>query len=172
MTFDEYVAYTGTPENLAREAGWWLGTTRHDFSGLLCTRYELCRLSEGQGAAIRWLAALPDGPARLLGISEEWSSGCRRDGPKQTFQTVPTVVFLTKAFEVLYTYFEFPAIYRKTELARRLGVPASRENREKEWERFIRDWGALQESPFWQVWTSAAVDEILSALLERLVVGS
>ena len=193
MTFDEYVAYTGTPENLAREAGWWLGTTRHDFSGLLRTRYELCRLSEAQGAAIRWLAALPDGPARLLVISEEWSSDCRRDvpmvarlaeagglelrifprdGQKQTFQTVPTVVFLTKAFEVLYTYFEFPAIYRKTEPARRLGVPASRENREKEWERFIRDWGALQESPFWQVWTSAAVDEILSALLERLVVGS
>jgi len=22
MTFDEYVAYAGTPENLAREAGW------------------------------------------------------------------------------------------------------------------------------------------------------
>ena len=93
-----------------------------------------------------------------------------KDG--QTFQTVPTVVFLTQAFEVLYIYFEFPAIYRKTELARRLGVPASRENRDKEWERFIRDWGALQESPFWQVWTSAAVDEMLSALHERLVVGS
>ena len=50
--------------------------------------------------------------------------------------------------------------------------PTSRENREKEWARFLRDWGALQESPLWQVWTSAAVDEILSALHERLVVGS
>jgi len=35
MTFDEYVTYVGTPENLAREAGWWLGTQRRDFSGLL-----------------------------------------------------------------------------------------------------------------------------------------
>jgi len=220
LTFDQYVAYTGTPENLAREAGWWLGTTRHDFSGLLRERYERCRLSDAQVAAIRWLAAQPDGPAHVLVISEEWSSDCRRDvpmvarlaeagglplrifprdgqklgrGPKadpvespnadivnaflnvkdgQTFQTVPTVVFLTKALDVLYIYFEFPAIYHKTQLAKGLGVPTSRENREKEWERFIRDWGALQESPFWQVWTSAAVDEMLSALHERLVVGS
>src|SRR5215470_1838117 len=81
MTFDQYVAYTGTPDNLAREAGWWLGTTRHDFSGLLRTRYDLCRLSEAQIAAIRWLAAQPGGPANVLVISEEWSSDCRRDVP-------------------------------------------------------------------------------------------
>jgi hypothetical protein len=33
MTFDQYVTYTGTPENLAREAGWWLGPERMDTSG-------------------------------------------------------------------------------------------------------------------------------------------
>jgi hypothetical protein len=33
MTFAEYVAYAGSPENLAREAGWWLGTERKDLSG-------------------------------------------------------------------------------------------------------------------------------------------
>jgi len=223
MTFDQYVAYTGTPDNLAREAGWWLGTTRHDFSGLLRTRYDLCRLSEAQIAAIRWLAAQPGGPANVLVISEEWSSDCRRDvpivarlaeagaltlrifprdgdklgrGPRadpadspnadlvnaflnvkdgQTFQTVPTVVFLTKALEVLYTYFEFPAIYHKMGLAKAMqaaaGVDRPGENREQAWGRFIRNWGGLQDSPFWQVWTSAAVDEMLSALHERLVVG-
>jgi hypothetical protein len=32
MTLDQYVAYFGSPENLAREAGWWLGPTRHDSS--------------------------------------------------------------------------------------------------------------------------------------------
>ena len=38
--------------------------------------------------------------------------------------------------------------------------------------RFIRDWRALQEeSPFFRMWASAAVDEMLSALHERLVVG-
>jgi len=81
MTFDEYVAYAGTPENLAREAGWWLGTERQDLSGLLRTWYEQRRLSDAQAEAIRWLARQPDGPARVLVISEEWSSDCRRDVP-------------------------------------------------------------------------------------------
>jgi hypothetical protein len=53
MTFDEYVAYVGTPENLAREAGWWLGPQRHDFSGLLRDRYERARLTEAQIDAVR-----------------------------------------------------------------------------------------------------------------------
>src|SRR5262250_1269085 len=81
MTVDQYVAYTDAPENLAREAGGWLGTTRHDFSGLLRQRYELCPLADAQVAAIRWLAARPEGPARVLVSSEEWSSDCRRDVP-------------------------------------------------------------------------------------------
>src|SRR4029453_19593721 len=38
MTFDEYVRYTATPENLAREAGWWLGRERKDLSGILRPR--------------------------------------------------------------------------------------------------------------------------------------
>ncbi|HEY7541984.1 MAG TPA: thioredoxin family protein [Methylomirabilota bacterium] len=81
MTFEQYVAYAGTPENLAREAGWWLGRQRHDFSGLLRDRYARARLDEPQVAAIRWLAAQPGGPANVLVISEEWSSDCRRDLP-------------------------------------------------------------------------------------------
>ena len=35
MTLDEYVRYTATPQNLAREAGWWLGRERKDLSGIL-----------------------------------------------------------------------------------------------------------------------------------------
>jgi hypothetical protein len=46
------------------------------------------------------------------------------------------------------------------------------ETREQAWERFLRDWDALQQSPFFLMWASAAVDEILSALHERLVVGA
>jgi hypothetical protein len=44
MTFDEYVRYVGTPENLACEAGWWQGPQRRDLSGLLrawCARVQL-----------------------------------------------------------------------------------------------------------------------------------
>jgi len=46
------------------------------------------------------------------------------------------------------------------------------ENREQAWQRFIRDWAALQQTPFFRMWASAAVDEMLSALHERIVVGS
>ncbi len=81
MTFEEYVRYTGTPENLAREAGWWLGPERKDLSGILRSWYAEARVGPAQTEAIRWLAAQPDGPARILVISEEWSSDCRRDVP-------------------------------------------------------------------------------------------
>jgi hypothetical protein len=219
MTFDQYVAYTGTPENLAREAGWWLGRKRHDFSGVLRAWYEQARVSEAQTAAIRWLAAQLNGPAKILVISEEWSSDCRRDVPMlarlaeagglelrifprdgqkfsqspksdpaespnadivnellnekdgQTFQSVPAAAFLTKDFEALYRYFEFPAIYHKMRVAGAMQAAKPGENREQAWDRFIRDWGALQNSPFFPMWASAAVDEMLSALHEHLVVG-
>jgi hypothetical protein len=221
MTFDQYVTYTGTPENLAREAGWWLGPQRQDFSGLLRSRYERIRLTDGQLGAIRWLAGQPDGPAKILVISEEWSSDCRRDvpalarlaeaggmelrifprdgqkvgrGPRanpadspnadlvneflcekdgQTYQSVPVAVFYTDDRRYLYHYTEFPAIYHKERLASAMQVAKAGETtREQAWGRFIRDWGALQESPFYTLWTGAAVDEILSALHERIVVGS
>jgi len=79
MTFDQYMAFIGTPENLAREAGWWAGTVRMDWSGPLRAWQEDLRLRDDQVAAIRWLASQPHGPAKVLVISEEWSSDCRRD---------------------------------------------------------------------------------------------
>ena len=48
MTFDQYVAYVGTPENLDREAVWWLGPRRRDFSDLLRDWYGRARLSVAQ----------------------------------------------------------------------------------------------------------------------------
>jgi Thioredoxin len=219
MTFDEYVAYVGTSENLAREAGWWLGPQRHDFSGLLRERYERARLTEAQVGAIQWLAAQPNGPARILVISEEWSSDCRRDVPilarlaeagrlelrifardgrtlgrghradpgqspnadlvnlflnekdGQTWQSVPVAAFLTSDFECLYHYIEFPAIYRKERLYAAMQAAHPGESKAQAWDRFILDWRTLQESPFYSLWAAAAVDEMLSALHERIVVG-
>ncbi|HTY78201.1 MAG TPA: thioredoxin family protein [Candidatus Bathyarchaeia archaeon] len=88
MTFDEYVKYTGSAENLAREAfgsyfpdGGSKGAPRKDNSAVFRERYARTRLSDDQAAAIKWLAAQPGGPARILVISEDWSSDCRRDVP-------------------------------------------------------------------------------------------
>jgi hypothetical protein len=88
MTFEEYVKYAGSAENLAREAwgGYFpdagsYGAPRKDNSGVLRERYARTRLSEYQVAAIKWLAAQPQGPAKILVISEDWSSDCRRDVP-------------------------------------------------------------------------------------------
>ena len=79
MTFEEYLAFIGTPENLKREGSG--GAPRRDWSGHLREAYKQARLSEAQAAAVTWLAAQPGGPAKILVIAEEWSSDCRRDVP-------------------------------------------------------------------------------------------
>src|SRR5262245_45029302 len=88
MTFEQYVEYTGSTENLAREAfgGYYpdagsFGAPRKDNSGVFRDRYARARLADHQTAAIKWLVAQPDGPAKILVISEDWSSDCRRDLP-------------------------------------------------------------------------------------------
>jgi hypothetical protein len=215
MTFDQYMAFIGTPENLAREAGWWRGPERMDWSGPLRAWYEGLRLRDDQIAATRWLAAQPGGPAKVLVISEEWSSDCRRDvtilgrlaeaaplelrifprdgqrvgrgsradpaeAPNaalmneflrerdgQTYQSIPVVAFYTRDLEYLYHYTELPAFYPKERLAAAMQVARPGETREQAWERFIRDWGAMQQSPFFRLWAGAAIDEMLSALYER-----
>jgi hypothetical protein len=85
MTFDDYVKFTGSPENLAREGfdvrRFSFMRPRLDWSGLLRERYARARLTPEQIAAIQWLAARPGGPAKVAVISEDWSSDCRRDVP-------------------------------------------------------------------------------------------
>jgi hypothetical protein len=85
MTFDAYVKFTGSPENLAREGfdvrRFSLVRPRVDWSEYLRERYARARLTAEQTAAIRWLATQPGGPANVLVLSEDWSSDCRRDVP-------------------------------------------------------------------------------------------
>src|SRR5262244_185517 len=85
MTFDDYVKFIGSPENLGREGfdirRFSLVRPRVDWSGYLRERHAKARLTDEQVAAIRWLAAQPGGPAKVLVISEDWSSDCRRDVP-------------------------------------------------------------------------------------------
>ena len=78
MTFDEYVAFIGSPENLRRGAN---SGPRQDLSAFFREAFEKTRLTDDQEAALKWLVAQPNGPARMLAISEEWSSDCQRDVP-------------------------------------------------------------------------------------------
>jgi hypothetical protein len=218
MTFDQYTAFVGTPDNLKREGSF--NRPRKDYSGVFRKAYESAQLSDAQQQALRWLTAQPGGPARVLVISEDWSSDCRRDVPilarmaeaagwdlriftrdghrmssapapdpkespnadlmsqflrrrdDQTFQSIPIAAFYTKGLEHLYTYTEFPAIYRKDRVVGAIRAARPGESREEAMERGLRDFFAFQDTPFFRMWASAAADEIISMLHERLRVGS
>jgi hypothetical protein len=71
----------------------------------------------------------------------------------------------------LYHYVEFPAIYRKARIAAAMQARSTGDTPEQRWESFLREWGALQQGPFFPLLASAAVDEILSALHERIAIG-
>ena len=221
MTFDQYVAYVGTPENLAREAG-QSGEKRRDWSAFLRERYQKIRLSDAQQSAIRWLASQPGGPTKILVISEEWSSDCRRDVPMRArlaeagglelrifrrdgqkfsasaapslaeapdsnadimaefmnvkngaaWQSIPVAVFYTKDLQYLYHYVEYPAIYHKDAVVGRIRAARPGEAAEQTRERGNREFMGLQQSPFFKIWACAGVDEMITALHERLVLGA
>src|SRR5262245_28351513 len=229
MTFQQYVTYASSPENLAREGfgGRYLpdagsvGGPRADQSAILRERYARARLSDGQPSAIRWLAAQPEGPAKLLVISEDWSSDCRRDVPVLArlaeagglemrifnrdgkkilgarrpdpaahpdsnhdlmleflneknggqWASLPVAVFYTADLRELHRYIEYPAIYHKDRIRGHQQAARPGESAEHAAERSRNEFAALQASPFFDLWACAAVDEILSALHEKLVVG-
>ncbi len=228
-TFEEYLKYVGSPENLAREAfggyypdGGSFGAPRKDNSGVFRERYARTRLTEQQTAAIKWLAAQPGGPKKILVISEDWSSDCRRDVPMLArlaeagglelrifnrdgqkilgtrrpdpaaapdanhdlmleflnkkgageWASVPVAAFYTADFREIHRYIEYPAIYHKDLIRSRQQASRPGESEAQTKERSAREFADLQASPFFDVWAAAGADEILSALHERLVVGS
>jgi hypothetical protein len=220
MTFDEYVAYIGTPENLARAGSG--GAPRRDFSAFFRDAFEKSRLTEAQVSALKGLAAQPGGPAKMLAISEDWSSDCRRDVPTfariaaetgmelrvfrrdgqkfsdahipslaeapdsnadimaeflnhkngTTWQSIPVCVFYDSGLNLLYRYQEYPAIYEKDRILDGLRAAKPGESPEEAQARFGRDFPALQASEYFRIWASAAVDEIVSALHRRLLLGA
>jgi hypothetical protein len=217
MTFDQYVKFIGSPENLKREGS---NAPRRDFSAFFRDQYEKVRLSDEQVGAVRWLTAQPNAPAKILVLSEDWSSDCRRDVPMlarlaevggmelrifprdgqkmgrepkaspaespnadlmneflndkngQTWQSIPVAAFYTRDMQYLYHYTEFPKIYEKDRVVGAIRAAKAGESKEQTAERGQRDFFALQASPFFQMWACAGIDEILSKLHERLVVGS
>jgi hypothetical protein len=112
------------------------------------------------------LAEAPDSNADLMAEFLSEKNG-------QTWQSVPVAVFYTGDLRYLYHYVEYPAIYHKDRLVYgHIRAPRPGETPEATKARVDREFGALQASPFFRIWASAAVDEILSALHERLVLGS
>ena len=221
MSFDDYVTFCGAPANLARE-GFDIRRfsslrPRLDWSGYLRTRHANASLTADQAAAIRWLAAQPGGPAKILVIAEDWSSDCRRDLPYlarlaeagglelrifprdadqmlmkglpepgstpnadlvrtyanekngERFATVPVAAFFDRDFRELYRYIEYPAIYKKQRIIGHLRAAREGESPDVARQRAGRDIDALFESPFFDLWARAGIDEILSALHERVV---
>jgi hypothetical protein len=219
MTFAEYVKFVGTPENLAREGSTLAGAApRRDWSAFLQERYAKTRLTDGQVTAMQWLAKQPGGPAKVLVISEDWSSDCRRDVPYlqrlaeagglelriftrdgqsllkgrpdpagspnadlmlaymnrvdgKEYASIPVAVFFDRDFNALHGYIEFPAIYHKDRLVAKIRGPRAGETPEQTKTRGGRDFFAMLETPFYDVWASAGIDEILSALHERQVLA-
>jgi hypothetical protein len=219
MTFDEYVSYIATPENLQREGS---GGRRIDRSAFFRQAFENSRLTDDQAAALKWLVAQPNGPAKMLVISEDWSSDCRRDVPTfariaadtgmelrifnrdgqtfstanvptladapdsnadlmaqflnhkagQTYQSIPVCAFYTRDLEYLYHFTEYAALYDKDRVVvEHIRAPRPGESEDQTRARSDREFNALIDSPFWSIWTSAAVDEIVSALHRKAVLG-
>jgi Thioredoxin len=85
LTFDDYVRFAGSPDNLAREGfdvrRFSLTRPRLDWSAYLRERYAKAHLTDDETAAMTWLAGQPGGPAKIAVIAEDWSSDCRRDLP-------------------------------------------------------------------------------------------
>src|SRR3970282_1912923 len=88
MTFDEYVKFAGSPENLAREAfgsyfpdGGARGAPRQDQSAVFRERYAKARLGDEHAAAIKWLVTQPNGPAKIPIVSPDRAAERPPDPP-------------------------------------------------------------------------------------------
>jgi len=91
----------------------------------------------------------------------------------KTWQSIPVAAFFTRDYRFLYRYVEYPAIYEKDRLVYgHIRVPRAGESPEDTRQRIDREFGALQQSPFFRLWACAAVDEMLSALHRRVVLGA
>jgi hypothetical protein len=216
-TFAEYLEYVHSEMNMEREGSG--GSTRLDNSAVIKAWYDSFKLEPHQVEALQLIAKGPDAPARVLVISEDWSSDCRRDvpvvqriaeaagwelrifnrdgenfgaGPEPTdspnrdlmtpflnhknggtFQSIPVAAFFTEDGRYLYHFTEYAAIYEKDRVVmNHIRAPKPGETPEQTAQRGNREFGELVGGPMWRIWASAAVDEIVSALHRRQVLGA
>ncbi len=84
--------------------------------------------------------------------------------------SVPVAAFYTRDFQELHRYIEYPAIYHKDRIRGHQQAARPGETEAQSKERALREFVAMQGSPFFDVWASAGIDEILSALYEKVTV--
>jgi len=88
------------------------------------------------------------------------------------FASLPAVGIYTKDFRLLYRYLEFPVIFRKDLVRGHMQKAKAGESDADRKARDAREFLTMQQSPFFDLWASAGVDEILSALYEQRVLKS
>jgi hypothetical protein len=165
-------AQPGGPANILVVSEDWSSDCRRDVP-------VLARLAEAGGLQLRifnrdgkrvlWQrrpdpAAAPDASYDLM-----LELMNRKDGAE--WASVPAVGVYTKDFVELCRYIEYPSIYHKDRIRGFQQAARPGESKEQARERGMKEFAALQASPFFDLWASVAVDEILSALHERLTVG-
>jgi hypothetical protein len=215
-TFNEYVQYVSSEMNLEREGSG--GATRLDNSAVLWDWYQRFQLEPHQVEALQQIAKGPEAPAKIVVISEDWSSDCRRDVPVferiaeatgwqlrifnrdgekfeagsepqhspngdlmrhfinrkngGAFQSIPVAAFFTADGKYLYHFTEYAAIYDKDRVVmNHIRAPKPGETPEQTMQRGNQEFGELTRGPMWRIWASAAVDEIISALHRRMMLG-
>ena len=90
----------------------------------------------------------------------------------QSYRSIPVCAFFTKDFEYLYHFTEYAALYDKERVVvQNIRAPRPGKSPEVTRERALREFDEVRQSPFWRIWTSAAVDEIVSALHRKVVLG-
>ena len=111
------------------------------------------------------LADAPDSNADIMAEFLNHKNG-------QTWQSIPVCAFFTGALEYLYHFTEYPAIYDKDRVVvQHIRAAQPGESPDATRERSAREFGELQSSPFFRVWASATVDEMISALHRKALLG-
>lgn len=137
----------------------------------------LARLAEAGGLDLRVFVRDGDRTARApkpepgLSPNADIMSEFLNDKNGQTWQSIPVVVFYGEDMRYLYHYVEYPAIYHKDRVVGHIRAARPGETAEQTRARVDREFFALQASPFFSLWACAGIDEMLSALHERLLLG-
>ena len=159
----------GGPANVLVISEEWSSDCRRDVP-------YLQRLAEAGGLELRIFTR--DGQ-RLLGGQPDPADSTNADLVRaymnrvdgNEYESIPVAVFFDRDFNELHRYIEFPSIYHKDRLVAKVRGPRAGETAEQTKVRGGRDFFAMLETPFYDVWASAGIDEILSALHERQVLA-